>query len=44
MGHKCQRRELSVLLTQEEGSGDDEIISIESKGDEEPSPGDEEKK
>lgn len=29
IGHKCQRKELSVLLTQEEGSCDEEISIVE---------------
>lgn len=35
MGHKCQKWELSVLLTQEEGIVEEEFVSIESQGEEE---------
>ena len=35
IGHKCQRKELSVLLTQEDESTEEDLGSAESRGDEE---------
>lgn len=34
-GHKCQRRELSILLTQDDGSGEEETGSLECPREEE---------
>lgn len=41
IGHKCQRKELSVLLTQEEENGEEEIGTVEFQGDEELGAGEE---